>query len=166
MKFKSFATCLLIHVLFFNFNSVAEDPCAKLNVNLKKGELNGLKPTASQEKIREVFPCFTGSSEERSIFNCGGGVFFLDHDFYFYTGRDFLEIRDDFNGRIKGEWMGMSLFTLTTDFGNPVREEKLGNKEIYFFETKYGCVRFILVNDKIVEIGIHYQPADKVELCM
>jgi len=47
-----------------------------------------------------------------------------------------------------------------------VREEKLGNKEIVFFETRYGCVRFILVNDKIVEIGIHYQPADRVELCM
>lgn len=150
----------------FNYANASDNGCEKLVVNLKKGRLNKTKPTASQDEIKSMFPCFTGSTEEGGAFNCGGGVFFLDHDFYFYTARDYLEIRSGFKGTVKGDWLKKSASDLTKTFGDPVREEVYGEKTIRFYKTKYGCLRFVVVNDEIIEIGIHYQPAKDVELCM
>lgn len=58
------------------------------------------------EKVKEKFPFFTGATEDGAGYNCGGGVFFLDHDFYFYTGRDYLEIRNDFRAKASMSLLG------------------------------------------------------------
>ncbi len=51
-------------------------------VNLKRGTVNKLKLTASQDEVKAALPCSTGDTEECSDFNCGGGVFFLNNSFF------------------------------------------------------------------------------------
>ena len=72
--------------------------CPEIVVSIKKGTINKLKPTAAMDKIQATLPCFTGITKEEEGYNCGGGVFFINHDFYAYTGRDYFEIRKEFKG--------------------------------------------------------------------
>ncbi len=74
----------------------AQAQCGAIELNLAKGTLNGLSPNDAPEHIKKLLPCFTGETEEGSSYNEGGGVFFRDHDFYFYTHRDYIELRTGF----------------------------------------------------------------------
>lgn len=80
--------------------------CDVLFCDFKKGTLNGLNGQASMDEVKRQLPCFTGETEEGSSYNCGGGVFYLDHTFFFYTGRDYIEIRKGFQGKSSIEVLG------------------------------------------------------------
>lgn len=140
--------------------------CDKISADLKKGKLNGLSPTASMADVKKNLSCFTGESEEGSGFNCGGGVFFLNHDFFFYTGRDYIEIRKNFKGKMSISLLGQPVEEATKNFGDAVRNESHGGVDYYFFKTKYGCLRVNVEYGSITQVGIHAQPPDKVELCL
>jgi hypothetical protein len=141
--------------------------CGEVVVNVKKGTLNKIKPTASMEKIQEVFPCFTGVTKEDEGYNCGGGVFFINSDFYAYTGRDYWEIRANFKGSWDTKLMGCKPADLEFQYGDPVREERIPGYRVLFFKQKYGCIRvqFGITSGRSEEVGIHYKPAAEVELC-
>jgi hypothetical protein len=74
--------------------------CPALVFDLVRGTVNEVAPTASQPEIIRRLPCATGSTEEGSTANNGGGVFFGKHEVYFYTLRDFIEVRRGFAGRL------------------------------------------------------------------
>lgn len=78
----------------------AAGSCANLVLDLDTGRLSGVPATASIEQVMRAFPCATGQSTEGAIWNYGGGVFFNDHAFYFYTWRRFIEVRTGFKGSI------------------------------------------------------------------
>lgn len=141
--------------------------CGEIYVSVKKGTINKLKPTTSMDKIQSALPCFTGITREDEGYNCGGGVFFINSDFYAYTGRDYWEIRKDFKGSWDVKLIGAKQPDIEFQFGDPIREEKIPGYKVWFYKQKYGCLRiqFNVNNNRVEEVGLHYKPASEVELC-
>jgi hypothetical protein len=162
---------LLLTVLLFFFAAASimaqNGRCGEIYVDVKKGTINKLKPTSTMEKIQEDLPCFTGVTQEDEGYNCGGGVFFINNDFYAYTGRDYWEIRGKFKGNWSHKLLGLKPADFEFRYGEPVRQETIPGYNVQFFKMKYGCLRvqYSTTTGKSEEIGIHYLPAAKVELC-
>jgi hypothetical protein len=163
MKQLLFIACLLFTT------AVLAQPCKKLFVDLKNGTLNRLKPTDPQEKIKAKLPCSTGETEDGSEYNCGGGVFYIKHDFYCYTGKDYIEFRKKFKGKLSISLLGITkakaLLLLKKLFGKPVRTETEGDTELLFFNTVYGSLRINIQGGKVVLVAIHSQSAVDAYLC-
>jgi hypothetical protein len=143
--------------------------CDELVANLAKGTLNGLKPGAAMEAVKEKLPCFTGDSEEGGAFNCGGGVFYLNHDFFYYTGNDYIELRSKFKGKVSVQVLGLTKAAAIKKmkvFGRVVRTQKNGNQSFLFFKTSYGCICLTLEDGSVKKLGMYNKPAAKVELCL
>lgn len=139
-------------------------PCKKIQVNLTSGTVNGVKPTALMDVVKKKLPCYTGESEEGEVFNCGGGVFYLNDDIYFYTGRDYIEIREKFTGKTEPSLLGTYRDEVKSILGVPDKE--IDGGRILIYKKAYGALRVVFnMDDKCVEIGIHaVAPAD-VKLC-
>ncbi|HNA22555.1 MAG TPA: caspase family protein, partial [Agitococcus sp.] len=82
--------------------------CERIVFDLDKGTLNGLKATASQQEVKNALPCATGDTPDGESYNYGGGVFFLNHNFFMYTGNNFIEVRRDFTGTVSPNLLGAS----------------------------------------------------------
>jgi hypothetical protein len=159
---------LFVLLACFLGNAIMAQSCDKLVADLKKGTLNGLKPTATQEQAKEKLPCFTGDSEDGGAFNCGGGVFYLDHDFFFYTGNDYIEFRKNFKGKLSIPLLGLSKAAAVKKaaMGKAVRTEKEGNTEYVFLKTGYGCLMLQIQNAKVTKVAMYAKPAKDAELCL
>lgn len=136
---------------------LAPPGCDALVLDLDRGTLGGLAPTASMDEVKAQFPCATGETAEGEIYNFGGGVFFLDHDFFFYTGRDFIEVRDDFAGQTRPAALGQPLSAL----GTPDRMDQ----GAALFDRRYGCLRAETGGDGLItELGVHAEACDTLEV--
>lgn len=143
--------------------------CDNIMVNLKQGTINKLKLTASQDEVKAALPCSTGDTEEGSDFNCGGGVFFLNNSFFFYTGKDYVEFRQKFKGKLSVAVLGVTKLAAIAKLklGKPIRTEKQEDgREDLFFKTTYGCIRLELAKGKVVTVAMHAVKAKEVELCL
>ncbi len=132
--------------------------CRSVVFDLDKGTINGIKPTVSQDDVRAALPCFTGSTPDGDrlngmLYNYGGGVFFNNHNFYFYTGLDFIEVRSDFTGTVSPNLLGASKERVNGAYGRPT----LTSNGSYFYMMSYGCLQFELRNNVVYEIRSHYQ---------
>jgi hypothetical protein len=159
---------LMILLIMAVAQTIMAQDCDNLVADLKKGTLNGVQPTASQDAIKEKLPCFTGDSEDGGAFNCGGGVFFLNHDFFCYTGGDYIEFRKNFNGKLSVPVLGLSQAAAVKKLGlgKVVRQQKDAEKTFVFLKTRYGCLVLTLVADAVTKVGMYAKPAKKVELCL
>ena len=140
--------------------ALAPPGCDALVLDLRAGTLNGLRPTASMDAVKAQFPCSTGETEEGGPFNFGGGVFFLNHDFYAYTHRDFLEVRTNFAGEVRPAVLNASIADFYDAFGTPDREED----GAMLYDMDYGCLRAEGATGTIVELGIHAQSCAEMEV--
>jgi len=134
--------------------------CDSLQFDIVRGTLNGLKPAASQSEVKAALPCFTGDTEDGSAFNYGGGVFFLNHDFFFYTGRDFIEIRSDFKGSDTPQLLGADHATVRAQLGTAKGHGELPG--MAFHATDYGCARLRYRGGAVVSLAAHAEPCDQV----
>ena len=157
-------TSLLFFFVFWPFCFAQTTNCDNLYFDLEKGSLNGYGPDISQKKIMEKLPCFTGNAEDGSDFTCGGGVFYHDHGFFFYTGWDYIEVREGFKGKISHDLLGKSRKDVETIYGVPDRIEE--DKSVYFYKTDYGSVRFVFKWDTIAEIAVYNVKPQKAKLCL
>lgn len=159
---------LMILLIMAVAQTIMAQDCDNLVADLKKGTLNGVKPTASQAAIKEKLPCFTGDSEEGGPFNCGGGVFFLKHDFFCYTGGDYIEFRKNFNGKLSVPVLGLSQEEAVKNLklGKAVRQEEHSGKTFVFLKTRYGCLVLTLEDDAVLKVGMYAKPAKAVKLCL
>lgn len=167
MNLRILPLLLILGLGFFVQVSGQNGICGEIYVDVKKGTINKLKPTSTMEKIESALPCYTGVTLEDEGYNCGGGVFFIKNDFYAYTGRDYWEIRSAFKGNWSHKLLGLKPADFEFRYGEPIRQEAIPGYNVQFFKMKYGCLRiqFSTETGKSEEIGIHYTPASKVELC-
>jgi hypothetical protein len=146
-----------------------------LFLNLKKGHLNKIKPTASFAAVKEALPCFTGETEEGVDYNCGGGVFYLNHDMFFYTGRDYIEVRAGFGGKISEDLLAKTEEEILALKGQPdlipVYEDKKGwgfeVDKVYLYKTRYGAlqINFDPESGKSVKLSVHSNAPEEVIIC-
>lgn len=141
-----------------NTNAEAFPPgCDHLVFDFEVGTLNGLSPTATQDEVRAQLPCSTGGSNEGEPWNYGGGVFFLRHDMFAYTGNDFLEVRESFRGEVRPLPLLGRAWTEVVERLGPLHAASTndGPNARLFFERPYGCLRIQVVEGTIREIGVH-----------
>lgn len=127
---------------------VAKSRCDAFTVDILDGKINGLKANARFDEIKEKFPCFTAMEPEGSQAKCGGSIFYKDKDVYFYTDRDYIEIREKFQGKFTTPIMGAARTGLFKLLGNP----KLKDDNWDAYQMAYGT------------LVLHYNKAGKVNL--
>ncbi|UPT66056.1 MAG: hypothetical protein M0D57_16400 [Sphingobacteriales bacterium JAD_PAG50586_3] len=138
--------------------------CDNIIADLYTGRVNGLKPTTSMSAVKKKLPCFTGESTEGGNVNCGGGVFYLNNDIYFYTGRNYIELRDKFSGRTEPALLGTQRRDAVTKLG--VADIEIDGGRVLIYKKPYGSLRLLFnMEGRCIEIGIHDSSPDKVELC-
>ena len=93
--------------------------CPAIYVDILDGKVNGLETDFTQGQIKKALPCFTTAEEENSSSKCGGLIAYKDKDVYFYTGRDYVEIRDKFKGKLSIPLMGAGRNALFKWLGHP-----------------------------------------------
>lgn len=143
---------------------VATLACPELIADLSTGRVNGLKPSSSMSTVKKKLPCFTGESEEGLAANCGGGIFYLNNDIYFYTGRNYIEIRNKFSGRTEPELLGTSRDDVLYTYGEA--DVKVDGGRVLIYKKSYGALRLVFnMEGRCVEIGIHSDSPTKVLLC-
>ncbi|MEP6749354.1 MAG: hypothetical protein ABJB86_16585 [Bacteroidota bacterium] len=143
--------CLLFFATIFTGSKaqlVAKSTCGVFTVDILDGKLNGLKPDARWQEVKDALPCFTASQPDGDTTKCGGGIFFKDKDVYFFTDRDYIEIREKFQGKLSIPVMGASRTSLFSILGNP----KVKDDTWEAFQMAYGC------------LVLHYNKLNKVNL--
>lgn len=143
----------------------AED-CTTIRIDLTKGTVNKLKLNASQQTIKAKLNCFTGDTPDGSTYNCGGGVFYGRDQFYFYSGRDYVNARKGFTGTLSIPVLEKSATEALALLGEPVRTEKAGERLFYFFKRKYGSLVIKVENDKVSEVFMYNVASAEVKLCL
>lgn len=122
--------------------------CPPLVVDLLDGNVTGVEPDFTPGRIKQVLPCPTSEEPENNTSKCGGGVFYKDKDLYFYTGRDYVEIREKFKGKLTIPIMGAARTSLFKWLGHP----KIKDVSWDAFQMSYGT------------LVLHYNKAGKVNL--
>ena len=127
---------------------VAKANCDAFTVDILDGKVNGLKPNARFDEIKGKFPCFSATEPEGSTAKCGAGVFYKDRDVYFYTDRDYIEIKEKFQGKFTTPILGLARNSLFKILGNP----KLKDDTWDAYQMAYGT------------LVLHYNKAGKVNM--
>ena len=147
--------------------------CDQIVVDFERGTLNGLNGAASMDEVKKQLPCSTGETEEGSSFNCGGGVFFLKHTFFFYTGRDYIEIREGFTGKCSEDLLGKSFGKLGDSFSKPDQKKEhessfTGKTTNYYeFGKKWGTILVVVEEGIVKEVAMYYgQKPGSLEYCL
>lgn len=147
-----------------------------LFLDLKNGSMSGIKPNASFEEIKSSLTCFTGESEEGVDHNCGGGIYYLNHGFYFYSHRDYVEVRTDYTGGISQDLLEKTKDEILDMFGKPDRIPKYQNNPDlswyqpnvhYLYNRQYGALRitFEPENMTCTIIAVHSKTPEEIEIC-
>lgn len=114
----------------------AKVKCPDLYVDVLNGTVNDIKPSYTQNEIKEKFPCFTSAVDETPDAKCGGGIFFKDKDLYFYTKRDYVEVGPKFIGKTSIPLLGTKRGSLFSKLGNPKIKDDLWDA----YEMQYGTL--------------------------
>ncbi|MES1217562.1 MAG: hypothetical protein ABUT20_18780 [Bacteroidota bacterium] len=136
--------------------------CNTFVVDILDGKINDVRTDFTIGQIKKMLPCFTGSEPEDASSHCGGGVFYKDKDVYFYTGRDYVEIKEKFKGSMSIPLMGANRNSLFKWLGNP----KIKDISWDAFETKYGTlVLYYNKANKINRILFSKKSTETLSLC-
>jgi len=148
MKHVFFLFILVTVVMSTKAQLVAKSRCDAFVVDIIDGKVNGLKPNARFVEIKDKFPCFTAIEPEGSTAKCGASIFYADKGIFFYTDRDYIEIKEKFVAKFTTPVMGAARNSLFKILGNP----KMKDDNWDAYEMSYG----ILV--------LHFSKAGKVNL--
>lgn len=136
--------------------------CPVISVDLLEGLINErLECISTPAEIKKLFPCFTSETEETNGSTCGG-IFYKDRDIYFFTERDYIEIKDKFKGVLAPALLGIKRDGLFRILGNP----KIKDVSWDAFQTKYGIL--ILYYDqagKVNKIQMSSRSTSTIKLC-
>ena len=146
-KFLFFVFCSGM-LLTVNAQLVAKATCPAFEVDILDGKVNGLKANARIDDIKAKFPCFTSTEPVGTTAKCGASVFYKDRDLYFFTDRNYVEIKEKFKGKLSLPIMGAARNSLFKWLGNV----KLKDDTWDAFEMAYGL------------LVLHYNKAGKVNL--
>lgn len=136
--------------------------CPAFTVDVLGGKVNGLTPNSTTGEIKKIFPCFSSTEEEASTAKCGGTVFYKEKDIYFFTGRDYIEIKEKFKGKLTLPLMGASRNSLFKWLGHP----KIKDVNWDAFQTEYGTlVLYYNKTSKINKLQFSTKSTEAMTLC-
>ena len=135
--------------------------CTDFEVDVLAGNVNKLSPKSTLGEMKKAFPCFTEVVEEPTGTKCAG-IFYQDKGLYFYSGRNYFEIAENFKGKLTPPLMGQSRGNLFKILGYP----KLKDVNWDAFGTEYGTL--VIYYDKagkINKLQISNKGTDVLKLC-
>jgi hypothetical protein len=136
--------------------------CNTIIVDILGGKVNGVEPDFTQGQVKSSLPCFTSEEAENASSACGGGIFYKDKDIYFYTGRDYIEIREKFKGKLSLPLMGAARNSLFKMLGHP----KIKDVNWDAFQTQYGTlVLYYNKASRINKIQFSNKSTETLSLC-
>lgn len=139
-----------------------QNQCGPLIVDVLDGKVNGVEPHYTAGQIKQTLPCFTSEEAENNTSKCGGGVFYKDKDIYFYTGRNYVEIREKFKGRLSIPLMGATRKSLFKWLGIPKMKDVTWDA----FQTSYGTL-IVYYNklSKVNKLQFSTESTETIKLC-
>ncbi len=136
--------------------------CPAFYIDILDGKVNELYPNSTNGEIKGKFPCFTSTEEESSPSKCGGNVLYKDKDIYFYTGRDYVEIREKFKGKLSIPLMGAARNGLFKWLGLP----KIKDAGWDAFQTAYGTlILYFNKAGRVNKIQFSTKSTESLNLC-
>lgn len=162
MKVLAFTLVAVISLSSAQAQLKATPVCPTFKIDILEGYINEkLDCVSTGGQVQKLFPCFSEVVEETNGSGCGG-VFYKDKDIYFYTERDYIEIRDKFKGVLEPALMGVNRTNLFKLLGNP----KLKDAAWEAYQTKYGTlVVYFDAGGKINKLQITTKSTDTLKLC-
>ena len=135
--------------------------CPPMTVDVLEGNVNELYIKSNMSDIKKAFPCFSEVVEKDSGNRCVG-VFYRDKDISFFTDRGYIEIGENFKGKMNPPYMGAARTSLFTTLGYPVIKDVNWDA----FQTKYGIV-VVYYNKagKVNKLQISSKATDVLKLC-
>jgi hypothetical protein len=131
-------------------------------VDILNGKVNGAEAKYTPGQIKGLLPCFSSEEAETAESKCGGGVFYKENDIYFFTGRDYIEIREKFKGKLSVPLMGAARSSLFKWLGHPKAKDV--NWDV--FTTSYGM---LIVNynkaGKVNKLQMTNKSMEEISLC-
>ena len=136
--------------------------CNTIYVDILGGKVNGIEPGNTQGQVKKNLPCFTSEEPETSASPCGGGVFYNNNDIYFYTGKDYVEIREKFKGKLSIPLMGAARTGLFKTLGHP----KIKDVKWDAYQTQYGTlILYFNSSNKVNKIQFSSRTTETISLC-
>lgn len=136
--------------------------CPTVIVDIMDGKVNGLRPDRTTNEIKGKLPCFTSADDEGSSAKCGGNVFYKDKDIYFYTDRNYVEIKSKFKGKLSVPLLGAKRNSLFKLLGNP----KIKDTNWDAYQMGYGVlIVYYGADSKINKIQFSTMSTDNIQLC-
>jgi hypothetical protein len=131
--------------------------CPAIAVDILDGKVNGVEADFTPGQIKQKLPCYTSTEGK-----CGGTIFYKDKDLYFYTDRDYVEIKDKFKGKLSIPLMGASRNSLFKWLGHP----KIKDISWDAFQTQYGTlVLYYTKANKVNRIIFSKKSTETLTLC-
>jgi hypothetical protein len=139
-----------------------QNQCGPFTIDILGGKLNGIEADVTPAEIKKQLPCFTSEEKEDTSSKCGGLIAFKDKDVFFYTGRNYVEIREKYNGKLSIPLMGAARGSLFKHLGLPAVKDT--NWEAY--QTSYGIL-IVYYNkaNKINKIQFSTETTSTINLC-
>lgn len=135
--------------------------CLPFHIDIVDGSVSKMYPQSPFGDIMKQLPCYTDAVEEMSSNGCGG-VYFKDKGVFFHTYRQYIEIKENFNGTISIPLMGANRNHLTKWLGNPVTRDIMW--EVY--QMRYGSlVLFFNPDGNVNNIVITTKNAESLKMC-
>lgn len=162
MKVIAFILAAFICLPAANAQLKSTPACPAFSVDILEGVINNkLYCTSTSGEVQKLFPCFTQVVEETNGTTCGG-VLYKDKDIFFYTERDYIEIGNNFKGKLEPALMGANRAGLFKLLGNP----KVKDASWEAYQTKFGTlVLYFDAASKINKIQITTKTTETIKLC-
>ena len=135
--------------------------CPPFEVDVLEGTVNGLPASATIGEIEKKFPCFENTIPETNGSTCGG-VYFQNKGMFFYTERDYIEVRENFKGKLSLPLFGTSRNSLFNWLGYPLFKDINWDA----FQTKYGIlILYYNKSGKINKLQFSIRNTETIKLC-
>ncbi len=164
MKIKLMLSLLLLLSGKFTQAQLQSKPeCNTIIADIYKGWINMAAPNADPEQIKTKLPCYTSFEKESNDSKCGGGIYFADKDFKYFTQRDYVVIGEKFKGKFNIPIIGAKRDDLFAWLGNP----KLKAEQWEAYQMQYGTLIVYFNSKKLVnKIIMSTKTTEFIDLCM
>ncbi len=136
--------------------------CPTFSVDVLEGILNNAVTTKSTlGQVKNFFPCFTEVVEQATATKCSG-IFYADKGIYFYNDRGYIEVKENFKGKLIPQLMGVARGSLFKLLGSPKMKDAAWDA----FQTKYGIlILYYNKAGKINKLQLSSKSTDTIKLC-
>ncbi|MFT3979088.1 MAG: hypothetical protein QM687_01370 [Ferruginibacter sp.] len=138
------------------------DACPTFSADILEGNINRIHPRSTISEVIKTFPCQTSTEERDDSTGRCRGVFYNNRGVSFFTGRNYIEIREGYKGKMEPMIMGAARGSLFSILGYP----KIKDVEWDAYQTKYGTlILYYNKANKINKIQMSSRATEAIKLC-